>query len=70
MAGGHEHHEHHETFISKYIFSFDHKMIAKQYLITAIIMAVFGMGMSVLFRLQLAWPGEKMAILNFFLICI
>ncbi len=67
MAGGHEHHEHHETFISKYIFSFDHKMIAKQYLITAIIMAVFGMGMSVLFRLQLAWPGEKMAILNFFL---
>lgn len=65
MAGGHDHH--HETFISKYIFSMDHKMIAKQYLITAIFMAVVGMGMSVLFRLQLAWPGEKMWILNFFL---
>ena len=28
----HEHH-HKETFITKYIFSQDHKMIAKQYLI-------------------------------------
>jgi len=64
MASGHEHHE---TFISKYIFSMDHKMIAKQFLITAIIMAVVGMMMSLFFRLQLAWPGEKFAILNFFL---
>ncbi len=79
MASGHEHHDsghahhdsghahHRETFITKYIFSQDHKMIAKQYLITAIVMAVLGMGMSLLFRLQLAWPGEKFAILNFFL---
>jgi cytochrome c oxidase subunit 1 len=29
----HEHH-HHETFISKYIFSQDHKTIAKQFLVT------------------------------------
>ena len=29
---GHEHDHHHkETFITKYIFSIDHKMIAKQY---------------------------------------
>ena len=27
-------HHHKETFITKYIFSQDHKMIAKQYLIT------------------------------------
>ena len=27
------HHHHKETFITKYIFSQDHKMIAKQYLI-------------------------------------
>lgn len=60
-------HEHHETFISKYIFSMDHKMIGKQFLITAIVMAVIGMMMSVLFRIQLAWPGEQFAILNFFL---
>jgi hypothetical protein len=57
---------HHETFISKYIFSMDHKMIGKQFLITAIFMAVIGMGMSILFRLQLAWPKEGFAFLNFF----
>ncbi len=66
-AHDHGHHEHHETFITKYIFSQDHKMIAKQFLITAIIMAVVGMGMSILFRLQLAWPGEGFAFSNFFL---
>jgi cytochrome c oxidase subunit 1 len=33
---GHEHHEQH--FITKYIFSQDHKMIAKQFLITGIIL--------------------------------
>ncbi|MBL56140.1 MAG: cytochrome c oxidase subunit I [Flavobacteriales bacterium] len=63
MGGGH----HHETFISKYVFSMDHKMIGKQFLITAIFMAVIGMGMSILFRLQLAWPKEGFAFLNFFL---
>jgi len=39
----HEHHEahhHHETFITKYIFSQDHKMIAKQFLITGLIWAI------------------------------
>tara|TARA_B100001173_G_scaffold311857_1_gene330564 strand:- start:3713 stop:5419 length:1707 start_codon:yes stop_codon:yes gene_type:complete len=45
----------------------DHKMIGKQFLITAIFMAVIGMGMSILFRLQLAWPKEGFAFLNFFL---
>ena len=34
-----EHHDHHhqETFISKYVFSMDHKMIAKQFLITGMV---------------------------------
>jgi cytochrome c oxidase subunit 1 len=41
----HEHH-HKQNFISKYIFSLDHKMIAKQYLITGIIMGIIGVGMS------------------------
>jgi cytochrome c oxidase subunit 1 len=63
----HEDHHHHEHFISKYIFSQDHKMIAKQFLITAIFMAVVAMMMSILFRLQLGWPGEKFEILNAFL---
>ena len=51
----HEHH-HHETFITKYVFSQDHKMIAKQFLITGMIWAVLGGLMSVLFRLQIGYP--------------
>ncbi|MEL0308095.1 MAG: cbb3-type cytochrome c oxidase subunit I, partial [Flavobacteriaceae bacterium] len=57
MAHEAEHH-HKETFITKYIFSQDHKMIAKQYLITGLIMGFIGIAMSLLFRMQLAWPGE------------
>jgi cytochrome c oxidase subunit 1 len=62
----HEHH-HKDTFITKYIFSIDHKMIAKQYLITGIIMGIIGVGMSMLFRMQLAWPEESFKIFSFFL---
>lgn len=67
MATGHTDHHHEETFISKYVFSQDHKMISKQFLITGMIMAVIGMIMSSLFRLQLGWQGESFWILNFFL---
>lgn len=59
-----EHGHHHETFISKYIFSQDHKMIAKQFLITGIIMAFLAMTMSVLFRIQLAWPDKSFPLLE------
>ena len=51
----HEHH-HHETFITKYVFSQDHKTIAKQFLVTGIIWAIIGGLFSVLFRLQLGYP--------------
>ena len=61
------HHHHEESFISKYVFSQDHKMISKQFLITAIVMAWVAVIMSILFRLQLAWPGEGFAFTNFFL---
>lgn len=65
MAHDHAHHE--ETFISKYVFSMDHKMIAKQFLITGMLMGLIGLLMSVFFRLQLAWPGESFPILETFL---
>ena len=57
---------HKETFITKYIFSIDHKMIAKQFLITGMLMGIVGMLMSILFRLQLSNPGEPFAILEWF----
>jgi cytochrome c oxidase subunit I len=62
-----QHHTHKESFVTKYIFSQDHKMISKQFLVTAIFMAIVAMMMSIFFRLQLAWPGEKFALLNYFL---
>jgi len=62
-----EHGHHHESFWTKYVFSQDHKMIAKQFLITGIVMAVFAMILSILFRMQLAWPDKEFPILEVFL---
>ena len=62
---GHGHH--HESFITKYIFSQDHKMIARQFLVTGIIWAIIGGLFSVLFRLQLGFPGQTFPILETFL---
>ncbi len=59
----HEHH-HHETFITKYVFSQDHKTIAKQFLITGIIWAIVGALFSVIFRLQLGFPNTAFPILE------
>jgi cytochrome c oxidase subunit 1 len=64
-AHSHDHHE--EGFVSKYIFSQDHKMIGKQFLMTAVFMGVVAMLLSILFRIQLAWPGESSDFLSMFL---
>ncbi|WP_257210218.1 cytochrome c oxidase subunit I, partial [Flavobacterium psychrophilum] len=67
-AHDHDHEHHHkDTFITKYIFSLDHKMIAKQYLISGIIMGIIGVIMSLLFRLQIAWPEQPFKIFDFLL---
>jgi cytochrome c oxidase subunit I len=60
------HHDHHhkETFITKYVFSQDHKMIAKQFLITGMVWAIIGGLFSVLFRLQLGYPDQSFPILE------
>jgi cytochrome c oxidase subunit 1 len=52
-------HHHKQSFITKYIFSQDHKTIAKQFLITGMIWAIIGGLMSVLFRLQLGYPDQS-----------
>jgi cytochrome c oxidase subunit I len=64
---GHHEHHHHETFITKYVFSQDHKMIAKQFLITGMIWAVIGGLFSVIFRLQLGYPEQTFPWLEDFL---
>jgi len=47
-------------FVRKYIFSTDHKIIGIQYTITAMAMAVVGGLLSLLMRLQLAFPNTIM----------
>jgi cytochrome c oxidase subunit 1 len=61
---GHEAHHHKQSFITKYVFSQDHKMICKQFLITGMIWAILGGLMSVLFRLQLGYPDSTFPILQ------
>src|SRR6187549_3679473 len=67
VHGAHDaHHEHHhkETFITKYVFSQDHKMISKQFLITGMIWAIIGGLFSVIFRLQLGYPDQTFPFLE------
>jgi len=45
-------------FWRKYVFSTDHKVIGIQYMVTAMAMAVIGGTLSLLMRLQLAWPDK------------
>ena len=61
----HASHEHHkQSFITKYIFSEDHKMISHQFLITGIIWAIIGGFFSVVFRLQLGFPDQTFPFLE------
>lgn len=63
----HEDHEHHDqSFIQKYIFSEDHKVIGKQFLFTGIFWALIGGLLSVLFRLQLGFPDADLSWLKSF----
>lgn len=60
----HDHHhgdKYQSNFISHYIFSMDHKMIAKQFLITGMMWAIIGGLMSLVFRMQLGFPDESIA---------
>ncbi|MGE3538016.1 MAG: cbb3-type cytochrome c oxidase subunit I [Candidatus Tectimicrobiota bacterium] len=45
------------SFIRKYIFSTDHKVIGKQYLAIALAWAILGGLTALMIRWQLAWPG-------------
>ena len=60
-AHGHDHahaHEHHEPgFLSKYIFSTDHKVIGIQYGITSLLFLFFGFTLMMAMRWQLAHNG-------------
>src|SRR5438309_2424039 len=45
-----------QSFLRRYVFSVDHKVIGRQYLDLALVAVVTGMVLSWLMRLHLAWP--------------
>ena len=57
-----EHHDHHDQhWLFKYVFSQDHKWIAKQFLVSGIAWAFIGATLSTLFRIQLGWPTANLS---------
>ena len=46
-----------EGFLTRYVFSTDHKVIARQYMVTGFFMAIVGGLLSYVIRMQLAEPG-------------
>ena len=52
------------SFIRKYVFSTDHKVIGIQYWCLALFAVFVGMGLSMLMRLQLGWPGQEWGFLK------
>jgi cytochrome c oxidase subunit 1 len=65
MSGQHVVHAHEEpqSFLRRYIFSTDHKVIGIQYYLTAMVMALVGGTLAMLIRLQLGWPEAKWPLL-------
>lgn len=52
------------SFVSKYIFSTDHKVIGIQFLFTSIIFLFLGGLLALLVRTQLGWPNAEIPILG------
>ena len=49
-------------FFFKYLWSHDHKMISKQFLVSSLLWAVIGGGLAMAVRYQLAWPGDEIPV--------
>lgn len=56
---------HHDLpFWRRYIFSTDHKIIGLQYAITAMLFLLFGFGLMLLMRWQLAYPNQPLPVIG------
>src|SRR5438552_257729 len=58
------HHEHEMSFLQKYVFSTDHKIIGIQYGITALLFLLFGFTLMTLMRWQIAYPGHAIPVIG------
>src|ERR687895_2044976 len=60
---GHDAHGHHElSFVKKYIFSCDHKVIGLQFLFMGLMFLVIGGLLALVVRWQLAWPDGSLPV--------
>jgi cytochrome c oxidase subunit 1 len=50
--------------LRKYVFSLDHKVIGLQYALTSLIFLLIGFALAILFRWQLAYPGQPVPVLG------
>jgi len=53
-----------QSFLRRYVFSQDHKVIGLQYLLTAVFVALVAGGLAILIRMQLAWPSATWPLLQ------
>ena len=52
------------SFIRRYVFSTDHKVIGRQFLFTALAFFTLGGTLAMLMRTQLAWPWQEIPVLG------
>ena len=52
--------QHNESFLTKYIFSQDHKWIGIQYGLTSMLFLLFGFSLMIIMRYQLAYPDWEL----------
>ena len=61
-------HGHEDTgFLRTYVFSVDHKVIGIQYAVTGLLFLLFGFGLMMVMRWQLAYPGSPIPLIGGFL---
>ena len=63
-AGSADAHHHDAGFLRTYVFSVDHKVIGIQYAVTGLLFLLFGFGLMMVMRWQLAYPFQPIPIIG------
>ncbi|MBK5256934.1 MAG: cbb3-type cytochrome c oxidase subunit I [Vicinamibacteria bacterium] len=53
-----------QSFLSRYVFSLDHRVIGLQYLFTAMALALVGGLLALIVRIQIAWPDHDFGLIS------
>ena len=61
---GHAHAHEEQSFLRTYVFSVDHKVIGIQYAVTGLLFLLFGFGLMMVMRWQLAYPFQPIPIIG------